>query len=109
TYKTIDVGDSTASDCANDDGTKMTPGTVKLIFAKLDPTLGYNTVRVCIRRTSPVLFSGLAGLTSANVSATVKANLIKKPSLYSLMVLSTECNGGSAPAKLNSANVTIDS
>ncbi|HEU0073138.1 MAG TPA: TadG family pilus assembly protein [Dehalococcoidia bacterium] len=65
---------------------ELQPGEARVVFgAKADD--GYHRVRVCLRRESLVLFSGLAGITNAIVSAGGTANLTEQPVRYALMAM----------------------
>lgn len=68
---------------------QLSPGEARIVFgAHADD--GYHRVRVCVRRESLVLFSGLAGVTDAVVSAGATANLTEQPVRYALMAMDPE-------------------
>ncbi len=68
------------TEAANCDG--MQAGEARIVFGP-----GNVTARVCLRRTSAVIFSGLTAITEIRVSAAATAGLVLEPWPYALMAM----------------------
>ncbi len=71
------------TEAANCDG--MQAGEARIVFGA-----GNSTARVCLRRTSAVIFSGLTAITEIRVSAAATAGLFLTPLPYALMAMNPD-------------------
>jgi Flp pilus assembly protein TadG len=89
--------------------TGMTAGTARIVFSNADSQGKYRSVRVCVRRSSSVLFSGMSGVTNAVVSAGATAALEMKPLTYALMAMNPDpCSGDGAGSLRVRGNATVN-
>jgi Flp pilus assembly protein TadG len=85
----VSIALAEAGDCNN-----MSPGSARIVFSNQSGG-EYYSVRVCLRRNSPVTLSALANVTDAIVSAGATANVRVEPLTYALMAMNPDgCSGG---------------
>jgi hypothetical protein len=77
------------------------------VVLRSGPNGGYDAVKVCVRRDSLIVFSGLANLAGVKVSAGAAAALLYEPALYSLMAMNPDGCPGDGMASLNLAGQAV--
>jgi Flp pilus assembly protein TadG len=84
TISTVSGEEAVSVSCA-----AMSAGTARIVFSSM-LNGNYWKVGVCVRRTSPVVFSALGGVGSATVSAAARAVVVEQPSTYALMAMDAD-------------------